>query len=54
MLSQEVVEDVPCAVLELSVLFGCSEEVKLQLCSEYSFLQFPSKICAGFCISFIY
>lgn len=53
-LSEEVVEDVPCAVLELSVLFCCTEEVKLQLYSEYSFLQFPSKISASFCVSFIY
>lgn len=53
-LSEEVVEDVLCTVLQLSVLFCCSEEVKLQLRSEYSFLQFPSKISAGFCISFIY
>lgn len=42
------------AVLELSVLFCYTEEVKLQLYSEYSFCQFPSKISAGFCISFIY
>lgn len=29
MLSEEVVEDVPCAVLELAVVFCCIEEVKL-------------------------
>lgn len=53
MLSEDVVGDVPC-VLELSVLFCCKKEMKLQLCSEYSLLQFPSKVSAGFCISFIY
>lgn len=46
--------DVPCGVLELSVVFYCREEVKLQLYFAYSFLPFPSKISVGFCISFIY
>lgn len=54
MVSEEVVEDVPCAVLELSVVFCCIEEVKLQLYFAYSFLSFPSKTSASFCISFIY
>lgn len=52
--SEEVVEDVPCAVLELSVVFCCTEEVKLQLYFAYSFLPFPSNISTSFCISFIY
>lgn len=54
MLCEEVGEELPCAVLELSVLFWCTEEMKLQLYSEYSFLQFPSNISASFCVSFIY
>jgi len=52
--SEEVVEDVQSAVLELSVVFCCIEEVKLQLYFAYSFLPFPSKVSASFCVSFIY
>lgn len=54
MLSEEVVEDMPCAVFELSVVFCCIEEVKLRLSFAYSFLPFLSKVSAGFCIPFIY
>lgn len=53
MLSEEVVEHMPCAALELSVVFCCIEEVKLRLNFAYSFLPFLSEISAGFCISFI-
>lgn len=51
---EDVIEDVPCVVLQLSLVICWIEEVKLQLYFAYSLLPFPSKISDGFCVSFIY